>query len=441
MHRRDALDFVGRWLWAPVTVLLLLVVGYSFSHLNRLHDTTGLAADLADVQPLLASVSSRALPAVGAEFGGDASVAEAIALLEALRPALAEELGDPQANAALDGIAERIGVLAVTADEVRAGRLDINALALPFFGASQGIDGLLADLSVRSARITHELRRVMIGGLLATAIGGVASVLAFGWTSRRAARMSREVLRSRERDRLKSEFVAVASHELRTPLTGILGFSQLLADGHASEEQRSIWTKHIASEAQRLTDIVDQLLNVARIEAGRVEMAATRVELRGPLERAVAAVTPTLERNEIRVEGELDVAVQADEAKLLEVLGNLIDNAIKYSPDGGVVRVSTAREGNELRVSVADEGVGIPADQIALLFQRFQRVSNPRTEHVRSTGLGLYVVKQLVERMGGSVAVQSELGHGSTFSFSLPLDEGAPGEVATADAGADSHAA
>lgn len=440
-HRRDALGFFGRWLWVPVLALLLLVVAYSYASLNRLHDTTGLAAEFAEVHPQLANIAARAVPGIGEELDASASAAGAIAALKALRPALAAELGDAEADAAVNAVVERIDVLALTANEIRAGRLDINALALPFFGASQGIDGLLADLSVRSQAITDQLRRVFVGGLMFTAVGAVASALAFAWTSRRAARLRREVLRSRERDRLKSEFVAVASHELRTPLTGILGFSQLLADDQASEAQRRIWAQHIASEATRLTSIVDQLLNVSRIEAGRIEVKTESLQLRGPIERAVAAVMPTLDRHEIRVEGDLDVAVVADEAKLLEVLGNLIDNAVKYSPDGGVVRISAAREGGELRVSVTDSGVGIPEDQLPLLFQRFQRVPNPRTEHVRSSGLGLYVTKQLVERMGGSVAVHSQLRRGSTFSFSLVLEADALAELPVPGAAVGTSAA
>ena len=407
-HGHDALDLVGRWLWAPVLVALVLVVAYSFANLNRLRDSTGLAAELAEVQSLLASMRASAVPGLGEGIDASADAAAAIALLEALRPELAAELGDAQATRDLDRIVERVGVLDATVAEVRAGRLEISSLAVPFFGASQGIDTLLADLSVHSRGITDELRRVFVGGLLATAIGAVASALAFGWTSRRAARMRREVLRARERDRASSEFVAVASHELRTPLTGILGFSQLLTQESASEAQRAIWAKYIASEALRLSGLVDQLLNVSRIEAERIELEPAAVTLSGPLERAVAAVTPGLERHEIRIEGEVDVAVEADEAKLLEILGNLIDNAIKYSPDGGLVRISAAREGGELRVSIADQGVGIPEDQLARLFQRFQRVPNTRTEHVRSPGLGLYVTKQLVERMGGTVSVHSQ---------------------------------
>ena len=181
------------------------------------------------------------------------------------------------------------------------------------------------------------------------------------------------------------------------------------------------WAQYIHDEAGRLSDIIEGLLNVSRIDSGGVDVALAELSFRDIVRPVVESFEESAKEHPISVEGDIERAVVADLGKLIEVLRNLVDNAVKYSPGGGPVRIAAETAGQQLRVTVRDEGLGIPAESLSRLFQRFGRIARPETEHIRSTGLGLYVVKQYVELMGGEVAVESTEGEGSAFSFSIPL--------------------
>jgi len=246
-------------------------------------------------------------------------------------------------------------------------------------------------------------------------------VMAIGLAERAQLRDDNERLEAV--DRLKTEFVALASHELRTPLTGIYGYSQLLTEADGLSDAERQWADHIQREAGRLTDIVEQLLNVSVIESGELKVAHGVVDLGEVIATVVGALAPGAGEHGIQVDCAEEVAARGDRGKLIEVLRNLVENAVKYSPATGRVWVSCEEMGDVLRVSVRDEGLGIPDAERSKLFTRFHRIHRPGYETIRSTGLGLYLVKQLVEVMGGEVGVESVEGEGSTVWFTVPRSQ------------------
>ena len=227
--------------------------------------------------------------------------------------------------------------------------------------------------------------------------------------------------RLREIDRMKSEFVALASHELRTPLTTIYGFSKVMVEREELPAEAREWAGYIESEASRLTEIVDGLLNVSRMESGRMAVSDEPVEIDDVISTVLTGFAQVTGGRSLHREGEAGVVVRGDRGRLIEVLSNLVDNAIKYSPDGGPITIACRREGTSLQVSVSDRGLGIPASELPRLFERFHRIERPETAHIRSTGLGLYIVRELVTLMGGDVAVASVEGESTTVTLSLRL--------------------
>ena len=239
------------------------------------------------------------------------------------------------------------------------------------------------------------------------------------------ARLAEEAARAaalEELSRLKSEFVSIASHELRTPLTSIQGFSELLLDETTPPEQRRRWLAFMNADARQLSALVDNLLDAARIETGRVTLEPTAVDLAELLPSVAEPLVAASPRHRLV----LDLSpegrwVWADPEKLRQIATNLVVNAVKYSPAGGAVRISARPSGpGRVLLSVSDQGVGIPADQRGRIFDRFQRVTAPSTRAAPGVGLGLYIVANLVALHGGAVAVESEVGRGSTFRLTLP---------------------
>jgi signal transduction histidine kinase len=238
-------------------------------------------------------------------------------------------------------------------------------------------------------------------------------------------RLVEEVARlaaEREMNRIKREFVSIASHELRTPLSALVGFSELLLQPDVAEDERQLWTQTMYGESLRLTQIVDDLLDLSRIEAGRITIDPVPVDPRDVVERALAPFEagpdgPRLSRDY----AESLPLIPADSAKLGQVLTNLLSNAIKYSPAGGPIIVRIAQVGEVVRFSVADKGLGIPAEGLRRLFERFYRVQESDRGGIRGTGLGLYISRQLVELHDGRIWAESDgLGKGSTFILELP---------------------
>jgi two-component system phosphate regulon sensor histidine kinase PhoR len=258
------------------------------------------------------------------------------------------------------------------------------------------------------------------------------------WLSVRAARLRdpvedrvgtvyalRDVSEERQLDQLKSDFVATVSHELRTPLTSIYGFAETLlrSEGAFSSEDRETFLSYIASEAERLTRLVDGLLSVARLEAGGVALDLVDVDVAEVLEEIVhreAGRVRTTHRLALAL-GDAPLIAAADRDKLRQIILNLVDNAIKYSPGGGTVEVSAERRLDAVEIRVRDEGIGISIGDQRNLFRKFFRADARMTRGIRGIGLGLYLTRGFVTAMGGRIRVESTEGVGSTFIVELPL--------------------
>ncbi|MBI2935583.1 MAG: GAF domain-containing protein [Chloroflexi bacterium] len=239
----------------------------------------------------------------------------------------------------------------------------------------------------------------------------------------------RDVTEERKLEHRRDAFVSVASHELRTPMTTIMGFAQLLLDRDPPETIRRQWLERILKNSQRLTAIVDDLLNVSRIQSGKLVLNVESLPLREIVEEAVTTARASTDRHRFVLQIPPGLPrVEADRDKLIQVLINLLGNAVKYSPGGGLITFSARHNPERQRVvvSVADQGIGIAPQDQARLFTTFQRIRRPETAQVSGTGLGLYIVKSLVELMRGEVWLESELNKGSTFFFSLPTQPAEP---------------
>jgi len=234
-----------------------------------------------------------------------------------------------------------------------------------------------------------------------------------------------DITEIRNIERMKTAFVSTVSHELRTPLTSIKGFiSTLLQDteGYYDEETRHEFYTIIDQECDRLTRLISDLLNVSRIEAGRaLELNLKQVNLSSLIEKVVTVQKSYTNKHtfSVKVASNLPTII-ADEDKVDQVLTNLVNNAIKYSPSGGTVTILGVEDGDGVRVSVIDQGMGIPKEHLGKVFERFHRVDSSDTRKVGGTGIGLYLVKHLVEAHGGRIWVESEVGKGSNFTFVLP---------------------
>ncbi len=235
-----------------------------------------------------------------------------------------------------------------------------------------------------------------------------------------------DVTEMRNIDKMKSSFVAMASHELRTPLTAIKGFvsTLLMGEDEFSKEERMEFHQIIDHECDRLKRLIDDLLNTARIEAGEsLKPNYTSVDIGSLLDKVVRVQQQASNRHKVLLEvhDKLPDRIVADEDKLDQVFTNLLNNAIKYSPNGGDVVVHAWNEGETLLFGVEDHGLGIPKDHLVKVFEKFHRVNNEDNRKIYGTGLGLYLVRHLVDQVHmGKIWAESEVGVGSTFYFRIP---------------------
>jgi signal transduction histidine kinase len=236
----------------------------------------------------------------------------------------------------------------------------------------------------------------------------------------------RDVTREREVDRMKTEFVSLVSHELRTPLTSIKGFTEMILDGDAGEI--NIETKEyleiVFSNSERLVALVNDLLDLSRIESGRIQIKSEPVDLTEVVQAVVATMQQKINEKEQKLSVDLApsaASVRGDKDKLVQVLTNYVSNAYKYSPAGSDIRIVIFEKEGFAHTAVIDNGMGIAPENQPRLFTRFYRVDNSMTREIGGTGLGLSIVKQLIELQGGQVGVISALGEGSTFWFTIPL--------------------
>ena len=240
-----------------------------------------------------------------------------------------------------------------------------------------------------------------------------------------AQEQRRQLEKLEEIDGLKRDFLNAASHELRTPLTSIIGYCEFLEDelgGPLSGVQRE-FVDRIREGSQRLSQIVDDMLDFARLEAGAFRLVPQQVDIVGLVAREMALLRPQARRAGVNLEvvlPEAPLPMRVDRMRVGQVLLNLAGNAIKFTPEGGTVTVTLERAADGVRVRVADTGIGIPAEQIEQVFEKFYQVDRGTTRRHGGTGLGLAISKALVEAHGGEIGAASTPGVGSTFWFTLP---------------------
>ena len=236
----------------------------------------------------------------------------------------------------------------------------------------------------------------------------------------------RDITRERESERTKNEFISMVSHELRTPLTSVKEYVDLIARGRVGElkERQQELLQVVQDNVDRLASLVDDLLDVSRVEAGQLDLEKTPVRLNGLVSKAVESFAQQFEakRQTLKVEMRDSLPeVFCDPRRITQVITNLLSNAHKYTPEGGSVSIHLDEQEGRLIVRVTDTGIGLSADDSSQVFSRFFRAQSGRESHVGGTGLGLFITKSLVEMHGGEISVESALGQGSTFLFTLPV--------------------
>jgi PAS domain S-box-containing protein len=250
-----------------------------------------------------------------------------------------------------------------------------------------------------------------------TTVRETSDKLAEALESQRAANANLEKL-----DRTKTEFLSIVSHEFRTALTGIQGFSELIRDGGLEADEVRSYGAYIFNDADRVNRLIGDMLDLDRMESGRMSIRTGDVDINAVLSEAIARAGTSAATVEFK--SDLDPRlpiVLGDRDRLIQVVSNLVNNAIKYSPEGGTVTLASRAEGGFALVSVTDTGLGIPQEEIGHVFERFRRVRTGAAQSIPGTGLGLTIVKQIVEMHGGKIWVESAVGNGSAFHFTVPL--------------------
>jgi len=233
-----------------------------------------------------------------------------------------------------------------------------------------------------------------------------------------------DITRYREAEELKSTFISVISHELKTPVSLIKGYAGTLARTDAAHDPEFVResAQVIVEEADRLTELIDNLLDASRIQAGALSMELRPVDLAAIVRKTVARFEAQTNEHQFVLDLPDDLPpVQADERRLRQILDNLLNNAIKYSPAGGKITIKARVKDEMVFVYVQDEGIGIPEEEQEAIFESFYRVDSSLRRSTQGAGLGLFLVRAIVRAMGGDVWVESEPGHGSTFIFTLPV--------------------
>jgi two-component system, OmpR family, phosphate regulon sensor histidine kinase PhoR len=295
--------------------------------------------------------------------------------------------------------------------------------------ALKGEEGLGTDIAMgivqqRSFSVTATPVRALEGNSSARATAAAVSELPADKPSG-AVLVLHDVSELRRLERVRQDFVANVSHEFKTPLTAIQGFAETLLAGAVDDPQNNRrFLEIIREHASRLARLTDDLLKLARIEAGKLELEFYPVGITELVERCADTTLLKASRKQIALEIEIPPglpAMRGDPSLLREVLQNLLDNAVQYTGAGGRICVTAALRGRDAVVTVSDTGIGIPLADQERIFERFYRVDAARSREAGGTGLGLSIARHIVEAHGGRIWVDSEVGAGSKFSFSIPL--------------------
>jgi signal transduction histidine kinase len=233
-----------------------------------------------------------------------------------------------------------------------------------------------------------------------------------------------ETKKLEELDKLKDEFISMASHELQAPVTGLVGYLELLQDKVSPQVNPKIQgdIDTLKTLTNDLHNLIQDLLNVSRIEQGRIKVEAKEVQVNEIIDNVIKTFSPQAKSKNLSLttnKGELPV-IQTDPDRLRQVIANLVSNSIKYTLKGNV-KVTSILEKEIIKVTVSDTGIGIPPDHLDKMFTKFHRVKDEKTKEVRGTGLGLWIIKKIVELLGGQIFIESIYGTGTTITFTLPV--------------------
>ena len=276
-------------------------------------------------------------------------------------------------------------------------------------------DRLVGALFVRSGQpgavdLRHVALLRLMGNYVAGALDSAQSVAVMEAANAQLQHLSKA----------KSDFVSIVSHEFRTPLTGIQGFSELIRDETLSMEEIREFAGDINKDARRLNRLITDMLDLDRMESGRMSLHLEDVDLNAVIREAVAQMSPNAANHPMRLDLEPGMRpVRGDRDKLTQVMTNLLSNAVKYAPNGGEIVIRGRSETGKACVSMQDHGMGIPAQALEEVFERYARLGS--TQHIQGIGLGLPIVRLIAELHGGSAWAESELDVGSTFYFTVPL--------------------
>jgi signal transduction histidine kinase len=286
--------------------------------------------------------------------------------------------------------------------------------------------GRQADAYVWSTKMPLRDDRGRIIGTFGISRDITPQVTAENAVAQQALELSAQNERLRELDRLKDEFIGMISHELRTPLASIIGYVELLKDEHTSEVSTGHFAAAIDRNAQRLLHLVADLLFLSGIESGKIAVELHQGHLADIVAAAVAAMRAEAQRKHIDLVFSAATVPHSvfDPARVAQLVGNLVSNAVKFTPDGGKVDVRLAADGDQAVLTVSDSGTGIPAADRERIFERFYRTATATQQAVPGTGLGLTISQAIVHAHDGTITVDSSEGHGSTFTIRLPLRPG-----------------
>jgi signal transduction histidine kinase/DNA-binding response OmpR family regulator len=313
------------------------------------------------------------------------------------------------------------------------GRQSASYLGVPIPSGGEMVGVISVQSTEQEGRFSEADQRLL--STIASAVG-VAFHNARLFEEAQAARAAAE-----EADSAKSAFLSTVSHELRTPLTSVLGFAKIIrrrlqerlfpmigeSDPRVAQSKKQVLENLdvVVSEGERLTKLIDDVLDLAKIEAGKFTWNMASVSMKEVIERAVAATSSLIEAKRLRIEIFIDSSlpdITGDHDRLIQVVINLISNAVKFTSEGSICCSAHCRE-NGILVSVKDSGIGIaPADQ-PKVFEKFKQVGDTLTDKPKGTGLGLPICKEIIEHHGGRIWVESALGEGSTFFFALPITD------------------
>lgn len=258
----------------------------------------------------------------------------------------------------------------------------------------------------------------------------VVSILAVAIERKRAENELVQVLSSlrtaneqlEHTNQAQSNFVSIVSHEFRTTLTGIQGFSELIRDEDFSLQEIKEFAADIDTDAKRLSSMISELLDLNRMKSGQLSLNLEQVDFNAIIMEVIERIRPTATQHRFRLQLDNEFPfLAADRNKLTQVVTNLLSNAVKYSPSGGEILISSKVEGRMVHVRVQDQGIGMPVHTLEQIFEYYSRIKSDSTRYIEGTGLGLPIVRQIVELHGGKVWAESMLGRGSIFHFAIPL--------------------